>query len=368
MKLAFFIFKYFPFGGLQSDMLKVALACLSRGHQVDIYTTAWEGEIPARISVKILNVSGFTNHAKMKSFSEQVERLKLLNHLKVGFNKLKGLDICFVGDVCFRYSKKVEKGLWYYLLPRYRNYDYLEEAVFGKNSQTQIMLLTLQQQEEYEACYRTPRSRLHLLPPGVKPNSLSMTGLKEGRTIVREQFGVEDSTIVLLLVASYFKTKGLDRVLSALSVLHNPQFQLWVIGKDNPQIYQRFIKNTKLPNQVKFLGAQNDVQSFMLGADIFVNPARVESAGNAILEAMVMGLPIILTANCGYSSDVKEANAGIITPSDFELSDLVFALQEATDQSKRAMWSENALYYTNHEDLYSMAEKAVELIESISKR
>ena len=41
--LAFCLFKYFPHGGLQRDMLRIALACQLRGYSIDVYTTSWEG-------------------------------------------------------------------------------------------------------------------------------------------------------------------------------------------------------------------------------------------------------------------------------------------------------------------------------------
>jgi UDP-glucose:(heptosyl)LPS alpha-1,3-glucosyltransferase len=44
MKLAIVIFRYFPFGGLQRDMLAIAQAAHSAGHQVSIFCGDWQGE------------------------------------------------------------------------------------------------------------------------------------------------------------------------------------------------------------------------------------------------------------------------------------------------------------------------------------
>jgi UDP-glucose:(heptosyl)LPS alpha-1,3-glucosyltransferase len=38
MQLAFCLYKYFPFGGLQRDFLRIALACQARGHAMRVYT------------------------------------------------------------------------------------------------------------------------------------------------------------------------------------------------------------------------------------------------------------------------------------------------------------------------------------------
>ena len=42
MRFAFALFKYFPFGGLQSDMLRIAECAAARGHEVTVFTGAWD--------------------------------------------------------------------------------------------------------------------------------------------------------------------------------------------------------------------------------------------------------------------------------------------------------------------------------------
>jgi len=37
MQLAFVLFKYFPFGGLQRDFLKIALECQKRGAKIKVF-------------------------------------------------------------------------------------------------------------------------------------------------------------------------------------------------------------------------------------------------------------------------------------------------------------------------------------------
>ena len=54
LNLAFCLFKYFPFGGLQVDFMQISKICLDRGHKVDVYTISWNGEKP----------EGFLRHAR----------------------------------------------------------------------------------------------------------------------------------------------------------------------------------------------------------------------------------------------------------------------------------------------------------------
>ena len=49
MRLAFCLFRYFPYGGLQRDFVRIAQACRARGHSIDVYTLRWEGETLAEL-------------------------------------------------------------------------------------------------------------------------------------------------------------------------------------------------------------------------------------------------------------------------------------------------------------------------------
>ena len=49
MRIAFCINKYFPYGGLQRDFMRIAKEVLSRGHTVRVYTRQWEGDNPTEM-------------------------------------------------------------------------------------------------------------------------------------------------------------------------------------------------------------------------------------------------------------------------------------------------------------------------------
>ena len=74
MKLAFGIFKYFPHGGLQRDMMRIAAEAVRRGHRVTVYAISAEGEIPAGVKLELLPVSGWSNHGRAKRFAAALRR------------------------------------------------------------------------------------------------------------------------------------------------------------------------------------------------------------------------------------------------------------------------------------------------------
>lgn len=69
MQLAFVLYKYFPFGGLQRDFMRIALECQARGHAIRVYTPIWEGENPGGFDVRVAPVRALFNHRRNEKFS-----------------------------------------------------------------------------------------------------------------------------------------------------------------------------------------------------------------------------------------------------------------------------------------------------------
>ncbi len=69
MKIVFCLFNYFPYGGLQRDFMRIALECVQRGLEVQVYTTRWDGDYDPRLPVTLVKVQGWTNHARANSFA-----------------------------------------------------------------------------------------------------------------------------------------------------------------------------------------------------------------------------------------------------------------------------------------------------------
>ena len=168
MHLAFILFDYFPFGGLQRDCLKTANICQARGHSVTILTRTWQGPSPAGLKVKLFGREGWTNEQRNRKFLRQLQPVLGGFDGVVGFNKVPGLDLYYGSDPC--YAGKVDrlKPFWFKWLPRYRHFRALEESVFQRGLKTELLLLTAGEIEIYERYYGTERERFHLLPPGIE--------------------------------------------------------------------------------------------------------------------------------------------------------------------------------------------------------
>ncbi|MDR2926186.1 MAG: glycosyltransferase family 4 protein [Azoarcus sp.] len=376
MQLAFCLFKYFPYGGLQRDFLRIAQACRARGHSIRVYALKWEGNAPPpEFDVRLVPVRAWRNHVRCMKFAAWV-KADLARHpvdRVIGFNKMPGLDVYFAADTCFEEKARTLRSPLYRLGGRYRGFAALERAVFAPDARTEILAISHAQQPSFERYYGTQPERFHLLPPGISRNCCAPADAPALRTAFRAEFGLDDDDLLLLLVGSGFRTKGLDRCLKALAALPaalRARARLFVIGKDNPSAFQRQARQLGVSGQMVFFGGRDDVPRFLLGADLLVHPAYSEAAGNVLLEALVAGLPVLATDTdiCGYARYIAEADAGRLIASPFSQKAFDALLAEMlADAPARACCSRNALAFAGQADLYSQHEKAADFILSRGK-
>jgi len=371
MKLAFSLYRYFPHGGLQRDMLATAEMCQERGHEVIIFCHSWEGPQPAGVVVELVATKGFGNSTKMKSFSEVVQ-LKVKEQkfdLVVGFNKTPGLDVYFAADTCFAYKANIERGPLYRMAKRTKDYLRAEKSVFGVESKTHILEISLNEREKFIQCYGTSENRFHLLPPGVSRNRVMPENHAEIRDKCRRSLGVSEDYYLLLALGSGFKTKGVNRSIEALSVLNkmlSENVQLIVVGNDNPKEFEKLASQLGVADKVNFLGGRDDVPALMQAADVLVHPAYRENTGGVLVEAGVAGLPVVVTDICGYAHYISENNLGKVVASPFDQKMFNQAVLDIL-AAPREQWQKAGQLFAAQDEIFSMHLKAVEIIEQLGR-
>ncbi|PKM31938.1 MAG: glucosyltransferase I RfaG [Gammaproteobacteria bacterium HGW-Gammaproteobacteria-11] len=368
MQLAFVLYKYFPFGGLQRDFMRIAQICQQRGHQIRVYTLIWEGDVPDGFEVLVAPVKALSNHRRNEKFSAWVQAdlaRRPVDRL-VGFNKMPGLDVYYAADPCFEDKAQTLRNPLYRYWGRYKHFAEYERAVFAPEVGTQILMISEVQKPLFMKHYRTPEERFHLLPPGIAADRRAPANATEIRQAFRAEFDLQGSDLLMLQVGSGFKTKGLDRSLRALAALPEAlrrRTRLMVIGQDDPGPFLAQIKSLGISDRVEIFSGRNDVPRFLLGADLLIHPAYNENTGTVLLEALVAGLPVLVTDVCGYAHYIEEADCGRVVASPFEQPVLNQTLQAMLeDPQARARWSENGLAFADQADLYSLPEKAADVI------
>lgn len=169
---------------------------------------------------------------------------------------------------------------------------------------------------EVVTTYNVPEYRVSLLNMGV--NRMIFYPRKEEAS----PFHQVDGEIHLLFVGNLVKEKGVEELLSAISVLQQSgeNIHLHLIGAAKNQAYEQrlhaCVDALELRDITHFHGPkpQDEVARFMTHADLFVLPSHMEGFGLVALEAMACGTPVVASHVGGLSHLLSEGAGTLAAP------------------------------------------------------
>jgi UDP-glucose:(heptosyl)LPS alpha-1,3-glucosyltransferase len=373
-RLAFAMVKYFPFGGMQRNMLRIAQACAGRGHEVHLFAGEWTGPRPQDLHVRVLKTFALSNHGRNDRFGRALQEEVAAGDFDcvVSSNRQPHLDVYYAGDPCWAAKFQERRPAWFQSLPHYREYLRHEAQVFDKNLDTEILLTAHGEQERFIRHYDTDPARFHLLPPGIDRSRLVQEAPSpERRQALRAELGVGEDDFMILSVGSGFRTKGVDRSIRGLRSLSadvRRRSRLVVVGEGGAGTLALLAHCLGVRDRIVLAGPREDLAAFYYSADLLLHPARSENTGNALIEAMVCGLPVLATDVCGYAFHVKRPDAGLLCPSPFSQATLNEMLRSMFNGRHTEPWRQSAQAYCERVDLYSLVERASDAIIARAER
>ena len=134
----------------------------------------------------------------------------------------------------------------------------------------------------------------------------------------RKKASIESKNIVF--VGRVGHEKGVDRIISVFNALDqtHPESRLYIVG-DGP-VKSRLEKNSK---NVIWAGHQEKPGEYFTRGSIYLNMARIEPAGVAVLEAMAAGLVPVVTELVGFNYAVKEVAEELVVKDEREAVELI---------------------------------------------
>jgi glycosyltransferase involved in cell wall biosynthesis len=140
--------------------------------------------------------------------------------------------------------------------------------------------------------------------------------------------------------------KGLDLLLEAMSILKNKpngsKCKLFIVGpyhtKRDEDSLCSLIKKYRLEDVVMLLGPKydDDKLRYFLACDVFVHTSRFEGMPMAVLEAMAMGKPCLVTPGTNISDMVVEGGGWECKPVSASIAGAIETIQNHTSESIEA--------------------------------
>jgi UDP-glucose:(heptosyl)LPS alpha-1,3-glucosyltransferase len=195
--------------------------------------------------------------------------------------------------------------------------------------------------------YNTPESKVHVIHPGISEKPFLLHDKSVCREEIRRCHGFSEDDVVLLFVGMNFEIKRLDFVLRAVAHWTEkkkvpPHLKLLVVGKGNRKGYLARARRLGIGEQVVFAGVTREVEKYFLAADIFAMPSQYDTFGLVVLEAMVAGLPVIVSDKVGSKDLIDSGINGFVLEPGASSRDMATVMDGLMDRDKRDAMGESA--------------------------
>jgi len=153
-------------------------------------------------------------------------------------------------------------------------------------------------------------------------NRHETTGTPTHTDLTKRYPSLVDKKIIVFLSRLHPK-KGLDQLIPAIKCLldNRDDFSLVIAGsgdEDYEDKVHMLVKAYHVEDKVVFTGfvQGQDKWDVLQAADIFVLPSYDENFGLAVVEAMSVGVPVVISDHVGIHHEVAQWGAGLVTACD----------------------------------------------------
>jgi glycosyltransferase involved in cell wall biosynthesis len=157
---------------------------------------------------------------------------------------------------------------------------------------------------------------------------------------LRDELGIPREVIVIGNTSTFAKVKGQETLFRAFNrICAEMPCRLLFAGSANEETKQKYLSllDPAFRNMVIFLGHRDDIPEVLKTVDVFVYPSTLEGLGTALLEAMAMRRPVVVSDIPTFRTFIQEGyNGSFFRSGDaLDLAQRVAALTRDAELRKR---------------------------------
>ena len=320
MKIAVIRQKYVNYGGAEHFVSEYTTHLADAGHEIHIFAHQWTPSVHPNIRVHPVRAFTFNSFFRTLSFAWYAARAVRQDSFDViqSHERTWCHDVYRAGDGCHRewlekrghHSPPFKKlsfrlNLFHQLILK------LEKAIFESGRCKKIVAISEMVKHDILKHYRLPTEKVEVVYNGVRLDRFHPDNKTRYRNKVRERIGVPGDATMILFVGSGFERKGLEYLVRAMGLLEHENWRLVLVGKGKWSRYLGFASEQTRERTIA-LDPVDDIETLYAAADLFALPSIYEPFGNANLEALASGLPIVTSRNTGAAEIITQKNEGMI--------------------------------------------------------
>lgn len=142
---------------------------------------------------------------------------------------------------------------------------------------------------------------------------------KYNGTSIRKEFKINDSDLLIGMVARFSSGKGHEEFISSAKKLNEKYSNLIFIlvgeasrGEGSYESQIKKLANDNARQNIIFTGFRDDIPDVIAAMDIFIMPSHAEAFGVALVEAMAMGKPSVCSNSDGILDIAVDGKTGYL--------------------------------------------------------
>ncbi len=172
------------------------------------------------------------------------------------------------------------------------------------------------QVEEYAELFAAPRGRVACIPNTRDVDALARRGAELGRrrAAVRASLGLPVETPLIVTVGRLCPQKAQAVVVGSTALLRarGRPVHLCLVGDGPDREELRRMCSAVIPDASTMAGEQADPVPYLAAADVFVLASQVEGLSGALVEAMAVGVPVVVSDIPANRELVQNARTGLL--------------------------------------------------------
>ena len=249
-------------------------------------------------------------------------------------------------------------------LAKLQNKPFGQKRLATFRQQVDAFITISQEIDEELSAVGIPPEKRPFIPNGVDTQRFQPASL-QAKQALRTQLNLPQGPVALFM-GRLVRQKRLDQLVGIWPqvVAAHPQANLLIAGTGEEEALLRQMAGPG----VHFIGRIDDVVPYLQTADLFILPSAHEGLSNALLEAMVTGLPSLATAIGGAPDVIEHDQRGWLTPPEDPkaLSEAIILL--LGDAERRAKFSRlGREYVLQNYGLPQTAERLVTLYRQVQQ-
>ncbi len=222
--------------------------------------------------------------------------------------------------------------------------------------------------DQYLQEFSIDAEKMQVIHPGVSVEKFTRDCL-DARKQTRRQCGIDEDDTVVLFVGMNFEIKGLDKLMSAVSMVKSmrpsEKIKLLVVGKGNTRKYSALSHKLGLENDIIFAGVVHDgIENVYNASDLFSMLSRFDTFGLTVLEAMAASLPVIVSRNVGARDLVEEGKNGFVVDRE-DIPAIASRIILLLNRKEREKFARATLTTAMQNSWNAMAERVSQVYESL---